>query len=165
MIRWPASLRPGRDDLLLSVPDIMPTLLGLMGLNEGTPPEVQGRDFSPILLGREMDRPGSALYLDVSFDNPAGGRRGLRTHRHTFVIEPGCGGANGSLALPETLQDAFTVDPESKNGNRLMLHDNREDPYQLKNVANRNREIVRELKNELAQWLRLTGDPWPYVDA
>jgi hypothetical protein len=40
-----------RDDLLLSVPDIMPTLLSLMGAKSEIPQKVEGTDYSVLFQG------------------------------------------------------------------------------------------------------------------
>ena len=133
LIRWPDRIRPGTDDLLLGAADIMPTLLGLAGLGDRIPTAVQGTDYSALLLGRPgPPRPRSALYLDLENEDPAGGKRGVRTHRHTFVRirEEG---------RPEV----------------VILHDNLEDPYQLRNVAAENPGLVTELGRELDLWLVL----------
>lgn len=137
IIRRPGTISPGRDDLLLSVPDIMPTLLGLMGSGEETPPDVEGTDHSAILLGHDAPRPTSALFLNVLPTNPAGIERGLRTGRYTFVVQRGEGG-------DET----------------VLLYDNEEDRYQRTNVAAARPEIVADLAREMEAWLRRTNDPW-----
>jgi len=137
IIRWPGRIAPRRDDLLLSAPDILPTLLGLAGLADRTPPDVQGSDHTGVVLGREGDRPTSALYLNVGPDDPAGGARGLRTHRYTFVVRRGEGGADG-----------------------VRLFDNGEDKYQRTDVAAERPGVVAELTEQMNAWLRKTGDPW-----
>jgi arylsulfatase A-like enzyme len=135
IIRWPGKIPPRRDDLLLTPADMMPSLLGLMGLSRSTPRDVEGRDYSSILLGRAGPRPTSALYLNCA--GPHGGLRGLRTHRYTFSITP---------------------DGDGKK--KVLLFDNQQDPYQLKNIAASEPEVVRQLTDELTQWLRKTRDPW-----
>jgi arylsulfatase A-like enzyme len=135
IIRWPGRIPARRDDLLLTPADIMPSLLGLMGLSVSIPNDVEGADYSSIILGKEGERPESALYLNCS--GPHGGKRGLRTHRYTFTITP------------------------DKYGNKeVLLFDNIADPYQLKNIAGNNPTIVRKLTAELKRWLQKTNDPW-----
>jgi len=137
IIRWPGKLKPRRDDLLLSVPDVMPSLLSLMGLGDQIPKDVGGSDYSHVMLGEYVHRPGSALYLIMTPDWPEGGRRGLRTHHHTFVIE------------------------RQKNGKEThILHDNQIDPYQMRNVADENPDVIKQLTDELNEWLEKTIDPW-----
>ena len=72
LIRWPGELKPRHDDLLLTVPDIMPTTLSLMGLHAGIPKEAQGTDYSSLLRGGTGTRPTSALY----FKSEGGEERG-----------------------------------------------------------------------------------------
>ena len=50
MMRYPGKLQPRKDDLLISVPDLYPTLLDLMGLGEKLPPEVEGVSHARLLL-------------------------------------------------------------------------------------------------------------------
>lgn len=54
LVRYPGRLTPRVDDLMLSSPDIMPTLLGLAGLADSIPAEVQGRNYAPLF---SMKRP------------------------------------------------------------------------------------------------------------
>ena len=137
LLRWPGRIEPGRDDLLMGGADIHPTLLGLAGLAEAIPPQVQGTDFAPAMRGQAMPRPTSAFYLMLGNAHPELGHRGIRTHGHTFVRirEPGA-------------------------AEQLILHDNRADPYQLRNAATDNPALMRELAAELDGWLERTGDPW-----
>jgi arylsulfatase A-like enzyme len=139
IVRWPGKIKPGRDDLLLSVPDVMPSLLGLMGIADRIPQSVQGTDYSGVMLGKPAARPDSALYLHISPLAPQQGRRGLRTPRYTFVVRRAAG------------------------GQQFILHDNQKDPYQLKNIAGENAALVQELIKELNRWLARTGDPWAPV--
>jgi arylsulfatase A-like enzyme len=138
LIRWTGTIRPRRDDLLLSTPDIYPTLLDLMGLPEEIPPEVEGTNRASILLEGEGPRPTSQLYLWIPYGEPALGRRGVRTHRYTLSVEKS---AEGDF--------------------HHVLHDNVQDPYQLTNLADERPELVTELmEEELIPWLKRTGDPW-----
>jgi arylsulfatase A-like enzyme len=135
IIRWPERIRPGRDDLLLGVPDVMPSLLSLMGLGDQIPADIEGADLSGAFLGREIERPRSAFYILPDYQAPHSGRRGVRTHDHTFVVDR-------------------TGDEE-----QIILHDNRADPFQMTNIADAAPDIVAELHDELDGWLRKTNDP------
>jgi arylsulfatase A-like enzyme len=138
IIRWTGTIRPRRDDLLLSTPDIHPTLLDLMGFREKTSGGVEGSSRASLLLSGEGERPSSQLYLWIPYGRPDLGRRGVRTHRYTLSVEKETGG------------EVTTT-----------LFDNVEDPYQLENVADSRPEVVEELvENELKPWLRRAGDPW-----
>ncbi len=138
IIRWSGTLQPARDDLLLSTPDIHPTLLELMGLKEEIPEEVEGTSRAPLLLGGGGPRPSSQLYIWVPYGEPALGRRGVRTHRYTLSVEKFAGG-----------DVTYT------------LHDNVQDPYQMVNLAEERPDLVQDLMDtELRPWLERTGDPW-----
>jgi len=137
IIRWPGKVKAGtREDMLFSAPDVMPSLLGLIGLQGMIPEGVEGTDHSGVLLGKSTARPDSALYMHINPASPQYGRRGLRTPRYTFVVE------------------------RRKGGEQMILHDNERDPYQLKNVADQSKPVVAELTKELNAWLESTGDPW-----
>lgn len=135
IIRWPGKIPARRDDLLLTPADIMPSLLGLIGLADCIPRDVEGSDYSSIMRGKPGSRPTSALYLVCA--GPRGGTRGVRTGRYTFTIRP---------------------DGDGKK--EILLFDNQKDPYQLNNIAESNPKAVRKLTEELNRWLKKTNDPW-----
>lgn len=136
LIRWPQKIAPRKDDLLLSTPDLYPTLLDLMGFSADVPDVVQGESRASIVLTGKGARPTSQLYLWVPYGQPGLGRRGVRTHTHTLMK---------SKSEPA----------------ELVLHNNVEDPYQLRNAAKDEPEVVKRLvEEELNPWLEKTRDPW-----
>ncbi|MHC4518654.1 MAG: sulfatase family protein [Planctomycetota bacterium] len=137
LIRWPGKIEPRRDDLLISTPDIYPTLLDLMGFAESIPASVQGTSHASLFTTGKGPRPTSQLYMWVPVGQPAWGRRGVRTNRYTFVVSKTSG-----------------KPPE------YVLHDNQNDPYQLKNIAPDRPEIVQQLTGQLERRLRANNDPW-----
>jgi arylsulfatase A-like enzyme len=96
----------------LGTPDIMPTLLGLCGVD--VPATVEGENRAAWLRGEQPDADRAALIACVSpfgeWTRPRGGReyRGLRTVRYTYVR---------SLDGP------------------WLLYDNQADPYQQQNLV------------------------------
>ncbi|MCP5120747.1 MAG: sulfatase-like hydrolase/transferase, partial [bacterium] len=138
LIRYPARVKARHDDLLFSVPDIYPTLLDLMGFAGDIPAEVEGVSHARLILTGDGPRPTSQPYLYVARGNPAGGRRGVRTHRYTLEITRGDDGSETTI-----------------------LHDNVADPYQLDNIAGDKPEVVRRLvDDELKPWIERMRDPW-----
>ncbi len=60
LLRWPGKTRPGgKINACLNTPDIMPTLLGLMGLP--CPAEVEGMNLSHLVLERAGPEPEAAF--------------------------------------------------------------------------------------------------------
>lgn len=137
IVRWPSKIKPRRDDLLISVPDLYPTILGLMGFSDDVPKTVQGASYANLFRTGKGERPTSQLYMYLPPGEPTIGRRGVRTHRYTMMIE----------RKPE--------------GDQYTLHDNVADPYQLKNIADTKPQIIRKLiRDELTPWLKRAGDAW-----
>jgi arylsulfatase A-like enzyme len=136
IIRWSGRIQPGRDDLLLSVPDLMPSLLSLMREGARIPSKVQGRDYANAFRGEPLDRPQSALYMLVDPEHPQIGNRGLRTHEHTYVVQ------------------------REDGSERVLLFDNLSGPYQMENVADSRPATVQALGDELQACLERAGDPW-----
>ena len=132
-MRWPAKLPAGeRTDVLLNAPDVMPTLLRLMGVE--IPDTVEGRDLSHAALGLEGPEPTSAFIGNICpFGQPFPEWRGLRTKTHTYV---------------RTLEGPW------------LLYDNAADPYQLSNLVDEpaHGEVQERLDDELDDWLSALGD-------
>ena len=139
ILRWPGRVTARHDDLLLSVPDLMPSLLGLMGLAHRTPHGVEGVDLSPAFMGGNPRRPESATYFRILPALPRAGSRGLRTSRYTYAIDAA----------------------EEAPGFRVRLFDNRDDPYQLRDVSVAQSRLTRELHGHLRDELTRVGDTWP----
>jgi arylsulfatase A-like enzyme len=146
IIRWPGMISPGTEEILFSTPDIMPTLLGLMGLADAVPSVVEGTNYAAAFLGQPYERPIAAFYFYTAPQLPGQpDRRGLRTNRYTFVV----------IRHPQ--------------GDEFVLHDNLRDPYQLENLAGQQPDIVRTLTQDLNRWLERTNDPFsaflrPHLD-
>jgi len=142
IVRWPGQLPAGQvSDLLFSVVDHTPTLLGLVGVP--VPEEMDGLDLSNTLLGRSEYRPPSALIAEyVSFGQSSLYQpwRGVRTPRHTYA---------------RWLQGG------------AILYDNQEDSYQLHNLIHEPgyARLRDELEEELQGWLVQIDDPFLDPDA
>lgn len=139
LVRWPDHVPPGRDDILLGSVDVGPTLLGLLGLSEHIPAEVQGLDCSAALLGLPgAPRPDAALYLGPTLDPDQPDVRGLRTRSHKLVAQ---------------------YRPDRGLATRLV--DLRADPYELHDVSHEEPELLSAMLAELVEMLLRTSDPWP----
>jgi len=139
LLRYPGALgREGKTiDMPINTPDIMPTLLGLSGIN--IPESVEGRDLSGVLRGTEEGCDDAVLISCPSpfgqWQRRRGGKeyRGLRTRRYTYVRD-----LNGPW----------------------LLYDNKADPYQLNNLCNKpeHAQLQRGLEAALTKKLRDTND-------
>ncbi|MGG1554718.1 sulfatase family protein [Paenibacillus ferrarius] len=130
-IRYPGRIQPGRADFILNVPDLLPTLLGLMGLEAAVPADVEGENKAAFFYGKQAE--GTAgLYV-----NPFTNMRGLKTERYTFLVHK-------DYAEKET----------------VLLFDDVADPYQRQEVAGEHPDVVQELRMRLDRELAKTNDIW-----
>lgn len=135
VVKWGSKLQHRIEDLMLSVPDIMPTLLGLAGLEEKIPKAVQGTNYAKILENskdKTIEKPKAVLYLDYS-------SRGIYTGDYTFIV----------MQEKGEFTDAF-------------LYNNQQDPYQLNKIPVENIDSthLKSLKSDLYSLLVKTDDPW-----
>lgn len=151
LVRFPDRIKPRVDNLILSSPDIMPTLLGMAGLSGSIPDEVQGSDYSPLFFDEKADivRPSGALYIqNIDGEKDADGK--VRTYF------PSCRGFKSSRY---TL--ALYINRKSHKLVKSLLFDDEKDPYQMNNLSlAENKEVVRELCDEMAKLLKEIDDPW-----
>lgn len=139
LLRYPAATgNTGRTiDMPINTPDIMPTLLGLSGVE--MPDTVEGADFSDIVTGKRKPGDNAALICCPSpfgqWTRKQGGReyRGVRTKRYTYVRD-----LNGPW----------------------LLYDNEKDPCQLDNLCNnpKHAKLQKKLEGLLSQKLKETND-------
>lgn len=144
IISHAGTLTPRLDnELLISLEDLYPTLLSMMGLGELTPPTVQTRDLSAQVLGSREKMPLSQLYMFWNEDvkgfapSPADGARGVRTTRYTYS---------------QRAADGRVVEE--------CLFDRLNDPWQMANIAPENPKIVKQMRSELKKRLASANDPW-----
>ncbi|MEG2061061.1 MAG: sulfatase [Alistipes sp.] len=151
MVRYPARLTHRVDSVLLSTPDIMPTVLGLAGLSERIPQSVEGRNLSSVLAAdtaASVVRPRAALYLR----NLNGERDAEGLVRGFFPAARGVKTADYTLEL--------TIDRDHKL-QRVLLFDDRQDPYQMHSLdPAQHAALFADLCGELAVLLRENNDIW-----
>ena len=135
--RVPAGLRT---DALLGSVDIMPTLLGLCGVQ--SPQSVQGQDLSHAAEGREGPLPDSVYLQNMGVGWPprqefTGFWRGVRTHRWLYA---------------RWLNDRLGP----------WLFDRRNDPQEMINLAGRGEhaQVQQDLEARLKRWIDQTQDPF-----
>jgi arylsulfatase A-like enzyme len=111
LVRWPGHIPAGSvSDVCLNTPDIMPTLLALLGVP--VPDAVEGVDLSPFALGHGGTEPEAAFMQGTGATaawQDGHEWRALRSQRYTYAV--------------------YRVDGHE------MLFDNIADPYQAHNLA------------------------------
>lgn len=134
LIYWKGKLEKSKNSTVFNAVDIMPTLLGLMGLD--TPSEVEGSDRSELLLaGKESDE--GALMM-VTGPTAAFGDgyewRGYRTKEYVYAT--------------------YKVDGKE------FLFNHQEDPLELNNLAEDPvfKEVKEELKSKMYQKMAEIND-------
>jgi arylsulfatase A-like enzyme len=136
IFHWPGKIPAQRsvDNHLFSLVDLMPTTLGLAGVD--IPSHNQGIDFSPALLGKPFDSPEDVLLEMVG--NPRWNMdfldwRGLVTRQWKY-------------AYYETGKE--------------LLFNLAEDPYEMNNLALTMRGKCDEMKQLLLKRLEQTREPY-----
>lgn len=137
IIYWKGKIMPGIDNkLLLSMPDIYPTLLDLTGNKNSIPSSVDGKSYASYLLNRKGSIPTEQFIMGgIAYSKPnSSGFRGLRTDRYKLAYE--------------------------RKGDHVIgyLFDLKNDPFELDNQYDRNREQVKKLRPKLEEWLQKTND-------
>lgn len=140
IIRYPEVLKNRLEDLHFGGPDVMPTLLGLSGLSNAIPSDLDGVDYSDVLINGSqstVEKPKSALYI---YDYPEKQQKGVRTDQYTFVLERD---ESGQMA-------------------KSVIFDHVNDPYQLNNMDYDDlpEDTLQFLLEELGYWLKKANDKW-----
>ncbi|WP_297086616.1 sulfatase [uncultured Draconibacterium sp.] len=131
IVKWGDKLEHRVEDLILSVPDVMPTILGMVGLEEKIPSEVQGANYADaISKPGSQKKPTAALYIDYK-------SRGVYTGNQTLVV-------------------LLNEDGQTE----VYGYDNIKDPNQLNRIPFTNVKNGPELKTELEHLLKSTNDKW-----
>lgn len=150
IIRYPEKFGHRLDDMFLTAPDIMPTLLSLAGLGDRIPDSVQGRDLSEGIVSGDAGcrTREAALYMrningEKDGNNIVHGyfpeARGIKTGRYTMEI---------SIRRDNTLKE-------------VMIFDDFADPYQMNCLDYREHgELFSGLCGQLNDLLKESDDIW-----
>lgn len=152
LVRYTGHIAPVVDrGLIMSSPDIMPTMLGTAGLADKIPAEVEGRDYSSRFLGTGHCAPlrDGALYLR----NGDGDRDSLGNVISYFPVARGIKTDRYTLAL--------TIDKKTGKLKNSLFFDDLKDTYQLHNIPLDERpEVVADLCASMVRLLREADYPW-----
>lgn len=138
LVRYPKSVIPRVDETMFETCDIMPTLLGLCGLNKEIPSDIDGNNYSDLFLkskSNNINNIGCLIMRNINGERDDSNRvigyvtdlLGIKTREYTLCL--------GS--------------EKSKEFDLPALYHNTQDPYQLNNIFNRDSDIVKVLSNHL----------------
>lgn len=136
LIRWPGKIPAGTvSDALLGTPDIMPTLLGLMGLE--IPEAVEGMDLSGAARGEKGPEPEFALLQGLG---------------HTYLWKDG-------FEWRAVRDRRYTYARYLCDGSQLLF-DNQADPQQRKNLAAdpAHKRTLARLRDQMAKKMKELED-------
>ncbi len=130
IVRWTGKIKPGQvSDRVCGFEDWMPTMLDLAGLAERTPAGIDGISFAPTLRGQSQAE-RSFLYREFP---SYGGQQMVRMGNWKLVRQNmlSAGKAKGKKAGPPRTQELFDLAA---------------DPYEQKDIASDNPEIVAKME-------------------
>ena len=164
IVRGPGIPRGVVPDGLVSTVDVPTALLSLCGVP--IPATMAGRDVSPLLRGEDMEidsvycegRMNVRDAVGIQSDEPASALRAPR--RSASKAATRGGGQYRDWRALVTPRYKLAVD---YTGDVLLLTDLREDPYELRNLANvpEARQVREELLERLKERGQELGDPFP----
>ena len=150
IIRWPGHIKPGHNDMIMGVPDIMPTLLGLMDIK--IPGVVEGKNYArKLCTGRAGGSQSTFLahypantkqkrkLKAMGKDWRQLGWRGIRNQRYTYVVDHGNDGKELQRLLFDEVNDPWQMNPTIVNG-----------PVKG--------SLMKSLNEQLSDWMRVTHD-------
>lgn len=137
---WKGKIIPGIDTKYLgNIVDFTPTLLDLIGYKKFIPNDLGGNSFAPYLLNRTGPMPTEQFIIGNIVSNKVDGNsgfRGIRTDEYTLAYE--------------------------RKGKKFesFLFDRKNDPFEMKNLFNKDDKRVIDMTKDLAKWLKKINDPF-----
>jgi len=136
-VHWPGQLTPGyKSDEVIAHIDILPTLLDICSIPVPAGLQLDGRSFLPLLTGGHTDWPDRAIVLQAHRgDKPVAYHNFALRTKHWKLLH-----ASGFL------QENFEGKPKFELYNML------EDPLEMKDLAEIQPDILRQLKADYDTW-------------
>ena len=129
IVRWPQKIANGKEtDACINTPDIMPTLLSMMGMKKHIPAEVEGMNLSKITLGKTGSEPKMAFLQGMghTYQWKDGHEwRAVRSKQYTYA--------------------RYLIDGKE------LLFDNSKDPLQMNNQADS--PVYEKVKKEMKTFM------------
>lgn len=137
LIRYPVLKTSGKTDVCLNTPDIAPTLLGLMGLENLIPKEMEGEDLSFIIRREEGIEPEFAFMQGMG---------------HTYQWKDG-------FEWRAVRDKRYTYAKYLRDGAEVLF-DREKDPYMMYNLVNdpNYKNILSDLRIKMANKMKSLHD-------
>ncbi|MGJ3243406.1 MAG: sulfatase family protein [Opitutales bacterium] len=164
LVAWqPGRIRPGTTDEIVSLADLMPTILEAAGAD--VPPDIDGRSLLPFLHGETMDGPRDGLasasihssrwHYFYAGDGENNKRDASRAPLYAWYLNED----NDLLMLiTETRAGLYSNLPAGLPA-RTLFYDIADDRDQRHNLADREARAVQALKTPLHRWLQDMAEP------
>ena len=164
MIRVPG-VRPGRRDALVQPPDLMPTILDVAGAE--TPDTVQGKSLLPLVEGKDQPLRDLCVSSPSIIHGPVAGQRISAVTEEWFLVY--CGQVDEALRdreewSPGWVKDTIRIVDGFERLQKIMgekpkteLYHLPEDPRQLHDVFDENRDFAEEIHGKLVGFLESLG--------
>lgn len=136
LVRCPGGKR-GKTDICLNTPDIAPTLLGMVGLSDSIPGEMEGQDLSFAVRGEKGSEPAFAFMQGMG-------------HTHLW--------RNG-FEWRAVRDKRYTYARYLRDGSELLF-DRRKDPHMMRNVAadRKYAKVLATLRDAMAAKMETLND-------
>lgn len=87
LVRYLSVVKPRVENRMISLMDLYPTMLNLAGMGNLVGSQVQGRDYSKIIISGKGKYSESQPYFKYIPSDPDSGSRGLRTDRYSYCLQ------------------------------------------------------------------------------
>ena len=145
---------PGHDHQrihgLVSIPDIMPTMLELANIEQ--PSRVQAKSLLPLARG-ETDRLHDIIITSPSLSDTAGSTTRIVDDSERVVVE----------VSPSAIRDGKWDFLYSLQNEPIELYDARRDPAHQRNLADQNRDICEMMHAKFVDWMDEMDTPAAYA--
>ena len=135
---------------LVSIPDIMPTMLELAGIEQ--PKRVQAKSLLPLVRG-EADRLHDIVVTSHSLSDTAGNTTRVVDDNERKVME----------VSPSTIRDGEWDFLYSLQGERIELYDARHDLQHQNNLADEKRGVCEMMHAKFVAWMDKMNTPAEYA--
>ena len=137
LVRAPKGLHGVKSDVLINTPDIMPTILGLAGLGDMIPKEVEGMDLSHTVYGKKGKEPEFAF---------------LQGMGHTHLWQDG-------YEWRAVRDKRYTYAKYLRDGSELLF-DRQVDPHMINNVIDdpQYKNVVKKMRSNMESKLKELND-------